>query len=91
MPSPPDLPCSRSEKLFSSSQRAHVTFFVKRDKLEIAFWLLCSMHADIMLSCRCLPAEMEWWVAVTVVAILSQPAENTAFGGEEAVVLDMKE
>jgi len=49
------------------------------------------MHADIMLSYRCFPAEMEWWVAVTVVAILSQPAENTAFGGEEAVVLDMKE
>jgi len=39
--------------VFSSPQRAHVTweklprvtFFVKRDKLELAFWLLCSMHA----------------------------------------------
>jgi len=34
-----------SWKLFSSLQRAHVTFFVKRDKLELAFWLLCSVHA----------------------------------------------
>ena len=34
-----------SQKLFSSPQRAHVTFFVKRDKLELAFWLLCSVHA----------------------------------------------
>jgi hypothetical protein len=29
-----------SWKLFSSPQRAHVTFFVKRDKLELAFWLV---------------------------------------------------
>jgi len=34
-----------SQKLFSSLQRAHVTFFVKRDQLELAFWLLCSMYA----------------------------------------------
>jgi len=32
-------------KIFSSPRRAHVTFFVKRDKLELAFVLLCSMHA----------------------------------------------
>ena len=36
-----------SLKLFLSPQRAHVTFFVKCDKLELAFWLLCSMHAVI--------------------------------------------
>jgi len=36
-----------SPKLFSSPQRAHVTFFVKRNKLELAFWLLCSVHAVI--------------------------------------------
>jgi len=36
-----------SYKLFSSPQRAYVTFFVKRDKLELAFWLLCSVHAVI--------------------------------------------
>jgi len=35
------------QKLFSSPQHAHVTFFVKRDKLELAFWLLCSVHAVI--------------------------------------------
>ena len=29
-----------SWKLFSSPQRAHVTFFVKRDRLELAFWLV---------------------------------------------------
>ena len=34
-------------KLFSLPQRAHVTFFVKRDKLEHTFWLLCSMHVVI--------------------------------------------
>ena len=49
-----------SQKLFSSPQRAHVTFFVKRDKLELAFWLLCSGHAVIQVlpdgvvgSCNC--------------------------------------
>jgi len=51
-----------SWKLFSSPQRAHVTFFVKRDKLELAFWLLCSVHAVIQVppdgvvgssNCRC--------------------------------------
>ena len=33
--------------IISSPQRAHVTFFVKRDKLKLAFWLLCSVHAVI--------------------------------------------
>jgi len=35
--------------LGNSSRRhsAHVTFFVKRDKLELAFWLLCGVHAVI--------------------------------------------
>ena len=47
MPSPPALPCCRFLKTLSSPQRAHVTFFVKRDKLELVFWLLCSMHAVI--------------------------------------------
>ena len=51
-----------SQKLFSSPQRAYVTFFVKCDKLELAFWLLCSMHAAIQVPpdgvvgspiCRC--------------------------------------
>jgi len=55
-------------KLFSSPQRAHVAFFVKRVKLELAFWLC----AACMLSYRCL--QMEWWAAVTVVAIPSQTA-----------------
>ena len=36
-----------SWELFSSPQRAHVTFFVKRDKRELALWLLCSVHAVI--------------------------------------------
>jgi len=53
-----------SYKPFSSPQRAHVTSFVKRDKLELAFWLLCSMHAVIQVpldwvvgshNCRCHP------------------------------------
>jgi len=35
------------QKLFSSPQHAHVTFFVNGDKLELAVWLLCSMHAVI--------------------------------------------
>ena len=38
---------SSSYQHFSSPQRAHVTFFVKRHKLELAFWLLCSVHAVI--------------------------------------------
>ena len=51
-----------SQKLFFSPQRAHVTFFVKCDKLELAFWLLCSVHAVIQVppdgvvgsrNCRC--------------------------------------
>ena len=51
-----------SLKLFLSPQRAHVTFFVKCDKLELAFWLLCSVHAVIQVppdgvvgsrNCRC--------------------------------------
>jgi len=57
-----------SEKLFSSPQRAHVTFFVKRDKLELACWLLCSGHAVIQVP----PDGVV--TAVTVVAISSQPA-----------------
>jgi len=36
-----------SEKLFASPQRAHFNFFVKHDKLELAFWLVCSMHVVI--------------------------------------------
>jgi len=36
-----------SEKPFSSPQRAHVTFFVKHDNLELTLWLLCSVHAVI--------------------------------------------
>jgi len=36
-----------SQKLFLSPQRAHVTFFVKRDNFELAFWLLCSVQAVI--------------------------------------------
>ena len=37
------------QKLFSSPQRAHVTFFVKSDRFEHAFGLLCSIpwHAMI--------------------------------------------
>jgi len=35
------------KKLFSSPQCAHVTFFVTRDRLELAFWLLCSVLAVI--------------------------------------------
>jgi len=38
-----------SSKLFSSPQHAHITFFVQHDKLELAFWLLCSLHAVIQL------------------------------------------
>ena len=34
-----------SQHLFSSPQRAHVTLFVKHDKLELAIWLLCIIHA----------------------------------------------
>ena len=56
------------EKLFSSPQRAHVTFFLKRDKHELAF----GFCAACMLSYRCL--QMEWWAAVTIVAISLQPA-----------------
>ena len=53
---------SDSFKLFSSPQRTHVTFFAKRDKLELAFWLLCSVHAVVQVppdgvvgscDCRC--------------------------------------
>ena len=33
VPSPPAYPCCRFLELFSSPQRAHVTFFVKRNKL----------------------------------------------------------
>jgi hypothetical protein len=51
-----------------SPQRALVTFFVKRDKLELTFWLLCSMHAVIRV-------PMEWWAAIPVLAIPSQPAQ----------------
>ena len=36
-----------SQKLFSSPQRAHVIFFVKRQKFVLALWLLCSVHAVI--------------------------------------------
>jgi len=36
-----------SQKLFSSPQRAHITFFVKRNKFGLAFWLLCSVHTVI--------------------------------------------
>ena len=38
-----------SSKIFSSPLRAHLTFFIKRDKLqiELALWLLRSMHAVI--------------------------------------------
>jgi len=35
------------QQYFSSPQRAHVTFFVKRDTLELVLWLFCSMHAVI--------------------------------------------
>ena len=38
--------------LFSSPQRAHVTFFVKRDKFELAFWLISQQKAGrISVSC----------------------------------------
>ena len=47
MPFPPALPCCRFSETLLVSQRAHVTFFVKRDKFELAFWLLCSVHAVI--------------------------------------------
>ena len=49
VPFPPDLPCCRFLKLFLSPQHAYVTFFVKRDKLELALWLLsqCSVPAVI--------------------------------------------
>ena len=59
-----------SQKLSSSPQRAHLTFVVRRDKLELAFWLLCSLAC--ILSHRYL--QMDCWAAVTVVAIPSQPA-----------------
>jgi len=45
-----------------------VTFFVKRDNFELAFWLLCSMHTVMQVP------SVEWWAAVTVVAIPLQPA-----------------
>jgi len=47
-----------------------VLSFVRRDKLELAFWLMCSMHF-VGLSYRSL--QMQWWVAVTVNAIPLQP------------------
>jgi len=71
VPSPSDLPyCRFLETLLVASdspQRAHLAFFVKRDKLELAFWLLYSIHAVIQV-------PLEWWAAVPVVAIPSQPA-----------------
>jgi len=36
----PGLLATDSQKLFSSPQRAHGTVFVKRDKPELAFWLV---------------------------------------------------
>ena len=41
------IPQYRFNKTKQHTQRAHVTFFLKRDKLELAFWLLCRMHAVI--------------------------------------------
>ena len=58
-----------SQKLFSSPQRAHVTLFVKRDKLELAFCLLCSVHAVIQV-----PPDGVVGSLNCVVAIPSQPA-----------------
>jgi hypothetical protein len=45
---------------FSSAERAHVSFSAKHEKLELAFWLLCSMHAPLDVvegscNCRCHP------------------------------------
>ena len=56
-----------AKELFSSPPRALVTFFVQRDKLELTFWLSCSMHDVIKVPL------MEWWAAVTVVSIPLQP------------------
>jgi len=36
-----------ADSVLRKSSHRHVTFFVKRDKLELAFWFLCSVHADI--------------------------------------------
>jgi len=53
---------SNFKKIFSSPQCAHVTFFVNRDQLELAVWLLRSKHAEIQVprdgvmisrNCRC--------------------------------------
>jgi len=57
-----------SQKLFFSPQRAHVTFFVKRDEFLLAFWLLGSMQTVIQV-----PSDGAG-AAVTVIAILLQPA-----------------
>jgi len=55
-----------SQKLFFSPQRAHVTFFVKRDEFLLAFWLLGSMQTVIQVpsdgavgsrNCHCHPVE----------------------------------
>ena len=70
--SPPDLSYYRFlETLFVATlrpQHAYVTLYVKRDKLELAFWLLCSMHAVIQVPPDGVVGSQ------TVVAIPLQPA-----------------
>jgi len=44
------FPAADFLQFFLWPQCAHVTLFVKCDKFELAFWLLCSMHDVIQLS-----------------------------------------
>jgi len=67
VPSPSDLPCCRFLKTLLVATACSCYFLFKRDKLELALWLLCSVHAAIQVSldgavgsrnscCHCLAA-----------------------------------
>ena len=85
--SSPDLPCCRFIESLLVATRAYAIVFVKRDKLELAFWLLCSVHAVAQLpldgvvgsrNCRC--HSIAAWIADLTVCFSHQTVSALTIG-----------